>query len=224
MAVDGSEEGAVAVSREIGGVRRPARRDVRVVREGPKITDWLQALSGIVTILFAAGALGVAAYTYWDQQQLNRDQLTLNEAARQRTQQRFASRVAWWTDTTSASAGLRTSGEIFIQNRSPVPIRDVELSAGEGGPWILASDLPPCTIRGYSIEYFHGRDLVILSSSAGFFLVRANLSFVDPEGSWILTREGLTRSKGTRVNWPPIGRLEQIAELEEAAADCGEGG
>ncbi|MEJ3745179.1 hypothetical protein WEI85_18015 [Actinomycetes bacterium KLBMP 9797] len=214
--------------------------------ERPKATDWIQALSGTVAVLFAAAALIVATYTYRDQQQINRDQLTLNNAARQRTQQRFAARVAWWTEV--ARGGERNDINILIQNRSPVPIREVRFAVDAGFELLIANadDIPPCAIRGYRVPVTYdvasgllltgfgddeSYDTVAEALAYGIWHSRADLHFSDSERYWVLTPRGLMpdengtlfqRPKEANVVDPRL--LEEIPALAAAAADCGEGG
>lgn len=233
----------MAVPRSTDGKRRRMSGDAN---ERPKITDWIQALSGTVAVLFAAAALIVAAFTYRDQQQINRDQLTLNNAARQRAQQRFAARVAWWIEV--ARGKKEGDVNILIQNRSPVPIRDIRFAVEAASGLVIADigDIPPCAIRGYRIvlavddvtgalsadlDHFSVPDEVVQDVAYAIWGNRADLHFSDPEGYWTLTSRGLMpEGEGALFRRPekqtvmPPGLLEKIPALAAVAADCGEGG
>jgi hypothetical protein len=236
--------GAVAVPRSTDAKRRTISGG-GIANEHPRVTDWIQALSGTVAVLFAAAALIVAAFTYRDQQQINRDQLTLNNAARQRTQQRFAVRVAWWIEV--AKGKERDDVNILIQNRSPVPMRDMRFAVEVASGLLIADvgDVPPCAIRGYRVVVVvdgvtgailtdvgdPGSDDVALYLAYGIWGGEADLHFSDSEGYWALTSRGLTPDKeGALFRRPeepyvaPRGLLEKIPTLAAVAADCGEGG
>ncbi|MEN3611370.1 hypothetical protein AAH979_17645 [Plantactinospora sp. ZYX-F-223] len=126
------------------------------LKERHKVTDWLQGIGTMIAAVIAALALLVGAQTLQDQQQINRDQLAFNQETRDRAKRRYISRVTWWLERNNDSA------VIYVQNRAPVPLLDVELetqmlilyppSTGiiyrmtdDPSMFLTAPDIPPCS-------------------------------------------------------------------------------
>ncbi|MEU1968981.1 hypothetical protein ABZ541_14395 [Micromonospora sediminicola] len=158
----------------------------------------LQAIAALTAIPVSVVAAVFAVQAFKDQQQVNRDQIRLNQSARERYERRYASRVAFWIadDDTSASAKPQSSGLVVVAtvsmlNRSPVPLRDAAIFAiaqsGEAVFW-QQQDLRPC--EKVDVE------LLAHVSTAGRLKDAGNkyvlsLAFRDPTRLWHMTNDGL---------------------------------
>ncbi|WP_174536719.1 hypothetical protein [Micromonospora chalcea] len=204
----------------------PRRGGSRQPRERAKLTDWVQALSGLLAVAVAIPALIVAGVTYRDQQEINRTQLEMAQLERDRYEKRYASRVAFWWLTYPRDG---QSGRLKVQNRSPVPISGITLvGVPAGGPstppqqaYLLTTDAPPCVVLTLSLPTLPGDEEFWpwLHKSFG-------LHFTDPTRSWFLWPTGLQRSS-RELSLPRVrflGAATEVPDTRESAGDCGEGG
>ncbi|MEU4366749.1 hypothetical protein [Micromonospora chersina] len=211
--------------------RRPVRR--RPVRPQPRervrLTDWLQGISSLLAVVLAAPALVVAVVTYRDQQQINRAQLDMTLLEHQRYEQRFASRVAAW-QLRNPAADPRDPVRVRVQNRSPVPIKQLHIEADSedvlawpDGPRVfeLPVDIPPCSLLTFRLES-------MVQPRYRMTRISVTLWFSDPVGLWQVGAHGVVsaapddfravqRSRGG-------GYGVELPEQRETAADCGESG
>ncbi|MCX5070900.1 hypothetical protein OOJ91_34190 [Micromonospora lupini] len=175
----------------------------------------------------AIPALIVAGVTYRDQQDINRTQLEMAQLERDRYEQRYASRVAFWWLTYPTTGGQ--PGRLKLQNRSPVPIRAINLIAvatsGQPTPqpqvYSLLTDAPPCVVLTLSLQ--------TLPSDEEFWRRRdpdVGVQFTDPTRSWFLSRTGLEHDSGDLIfaTFPLNVLATEVPGTRESAGDCGEGG
>ncbi|MGW3619144.1 hypothetical protein [Micromonospora arida] len=177
----------------------------------------------MLALTVAMPALVVATVTYRDQQEINRAQLESTQLERQRYEQRYASRVAVWANE-DLSGGTDTSVTVKVQNRSPVPIREVSIQILDLGralvdpdretSYRLNGDIPPCSLLTFQLAD-STRGVVSAAKSS------VSLSFSDTVGDWHLGHDGLVQGSGWRFN---PGRAVEMDEQRQTAEDCGEGG
>ncbi|MFY1668532.1 hypothetical protein ACN27G_01025 [Plantactinospora sp. WMMB334] len=214
----------ISWKRRADGLYLPDNHDQPPIGTAPtegrhKVTDWLQGIGTMVAAVIAALALLVGAQTLQDQQQINRDQMALNQDARDRALRRYISRVTW----------RQEKDGYLIQNRSPVPMVEGHLvtpsmvvSEGKIGPnllvrFFLAYDIPPCTAIAISAE--GGPEGWMPADTSTFY-------FTDILGRWTLPM-GMGPSPGGAPNdeqkyLVPSGYFRENARRE--ITDCGEGG
>ena len=188
--------------------------------EPVKLTDWIQAGAAILAAITGTSAVVVALDTLRDQQKITASQLELNRRVQDREDQRYAARVAWWSNVLSS--------ELSIQNRSPVPLRQVEFA------WDLAYDdkppidkrlgianIPPCQVAVVRFEDLDptlgpAADRPVYQSLA--FAPRG-VTFTDPNGRWTRGRSGLIRKQPL----PKAIDVELFTLKLTPTPDCGEG-
>jgi hypothetical protein len=187
-------------------------------REPATTTDWVQAFAAVIAAVMSTGAMLIALDTLRDQQRINTSQYRLNSLAQERTEQRYASRVAFW--------GSLTSAEIFIQNRSPVPLREVALGVGTtivGGHMTLShvavDNIPPCVIVAISVTSIEPS--IFNLDNAINMLSWLDVTFTDPNGHWKRDRNGLAKEKAGPSASSGKSRLRWT---RQPVQDCGEGG
>lgn len=206
----------------------------------------LQAIAALTTIPVSVVAAIFAFQAFKDQQQVNRDQIRLNQIARERYERRYASRAAFWfaDDDTSASAKPQSSALVIVAtvsmlNRSPVPLRDVAIFAiaksGEAVFW-GQQDLRPCEKVDVELRA-HATTAGRLKDSDNRFVL--SLAFRDPTRLWHMTNDGLfpldgygsyvenfiwegTKS-GSTLTGTPLIYSSQIRKRADVT-DCGESG
>jgi hypothetical protein len=119
----------------------------------------LRATTGQARATWAAALVAVVAviltwFAWSGQRDLNHDQQKINSYVLLREQRVYSSRVAIWAvEGRETSSALTPGLDVSIQNRAPVPLRAVTISApldGSGMPAPMGSisvgDLPPCTL------------------------------------------------------------------------------
>ncbi|WP_219519501.1 hypothetical protein [Nonomuraea ceibae] len=210
------------------------RRQLRVA--------WIQAA-------VAAVALAISTYTITQQVHLNTQQLKLNEQQHRlneysamREERKYSTRVAMWSTPgdTPFSSVLPQGINLSIQNRSPVPLRNVHvrasLASGHVGD-VLLPEMPPCTIRRYRIAPPEG-DGFKKADNSSMSYIGLSLHFWVDNNYWQLTSDSLKKS----VKVDETGRMRRLlgfpvesfdpnpstgrGEVPQAALvqDCGEGG
>ncbi|WFE47735.1 hypothetical protein [Verrucosispora sp. WMMD1129] len=206
----------------------------------------LQAIAALTTIPVSAVAAVFAFQAFKDQQQVNRDQITLNQTVRERYERRYASRVAFWIadDDTSASARPQSSSLVIVAtvsvlNRSPVPLRDAAVFAiaqsGEAFFW-HQQDLRPCEKVDVAL-LAHATTAGRLKDPGNRFVL--SLVFRDPTRLWHMTNDGLFpldgygsytqdfiwegAESGSTLTGSPLIYSSLIRKRAEVT-DCGESG
>lgn len=183
---------------------------------------------GVVVALLA---LVVSAVAWANQQQLSAQQTALNEYAIKREQRVYASRVAIWAMIGQESSSVLPPGlDVTIQNRSPVPLRDVRVVATvtraadrPAEAAALTGELPPCTIARLRVAPPAGAEFVRLDRQwLGYPGLR--LAFAETDRRWLLAGSRLALLGGT----DPAGSADpalslRVAGLRSAAVgDCSE--
>ncbi|MEU4423531.1 hypothetical protein AB0F81_23125 [Actinoplanes sp. NPDC024001] len=211
---------------------RPAPPALTGAEKHSLLASYLQGAAAVI-------ALGISTAAFVQQIDLNRkqvdlyhDQVVLNDYARARDERRYSSRVAFWV-----VAGKRTDStmppglDVYIQNRSPTPLRNVEAIAelASGGRGVVTLvDIPPCTIEAHRIAPPSGDTLAKTQRRiAGYDKLR--LEFTVDTRRWELTSEKLTEV-AARPATAPAPRLRHVrfdpdpTTTGNQAEDCGEGG
>ncbi|MFG1918397.1 hypothetical protein [Micromonospora sp. NPDC048898] len=181
-------------------------------------------MAALLAVTLAAPALWIAVSTYRDQQALTREQLELTRLERERYEQRFASRVAFWIPTEDEVR--RPKGIAFVvrvQNRSPVPIGSIVIAprfpqALDVG-FFSTVDIPPCSLITLGLDHEGAVRSMTLPDRG---LPMLGMSFYDSVGIWAIGSSGVQRTMGTRLR-PSIGAAE-LPGTREVLSDCGEGG
>ncbi|KKK06932.1 hypothetical protein [Micromonospora sp. HK10] len=206
----------------------------------------LQAIAALTTIPVSVVAAIFAFQAFKDQQQVNRDQIRLNQIARERYERRYASRAAFWIadDDTSASAKPQSSALVIVAtvsmlNRSPVPLRDVAIFAiAQSGDAVFweQQDLRPC--EKVDVELLaHAAMAGRLKDSDNKFVL--SLAFRDPTRLWHMTNDGLFpldgygsyvenfiwegAKSGSTLTGSPLF-FSSLIRKRAAVTDCGESG
>ncbi|MDO3704937.1 hypothetical protein Q3W71_25040 [Micromonospora sp. C28SCA-DRY-2] len=211
----------------------------------------MQAGAALLAVIVAAPALWVAVATYQDQIRVTEAQLESTQLDRQRYQERYARRVTFWNDRLKV-AEPRSLPVVTLQNRAPVPVREIYFIVDVIGAAIGYADrgqhtfafpadvhAPPCTILTFRLLVTGfpdgGSDN---TGDADYSLVRA-IRFTDtvqwwelePNANWGSTELGgpkpLSRDKPFIPAAAKTGYAFYAAEVpgtREAASDCGESG
>ena len=190
-----------------------------------------QALAGVAGAVLALLALlgsGIAlVYTAqaWDgQQTLTSQQITLNQVIQNRERRIYSSRVALWANVATDFSSVRPAGiDVFIQNRSPVPLRRVRLlvplESGEPAEARL-KDIPPCTTRALRVSPPIGQRFAGTNEQwLGYSPVA--LVFQETAGVWRLDDSGLVEMAS--VPALTAAQLQYTDPMERSVTDCGEG-
>ncbi len=239
----------------MSGASPPTWADVRQALEAIK-GNQTSRLALRTSVAFSILALAVSLLGYCEQRSANEsqkginedqrraieDQILVNDEGRADKQREYAVRVHWWTDNTSNSP-------VYIQNRSPIPIRQVALrykmlGAGDfglnaenvplytGAPVIMIVTIPPCTILtldGEAIEELYlGSIDVRADRSDRQAMYWSRLDFNDVHGTWSVQEDGTLK---TRASSDSVESVEGDLGLwsggphteVEPAADCGTG-
>jgi hypothetical protein len=131
--------------------------------------------------------LGYLAYT--DQQAINSAQRILNERQEERTRLRYAEHVAYWDE-----AKDRNRTVVYVQNRAPVPLRDVNLFGGPAVAEITKEyysiglgGIPPCTLVSLQIDWTKVYSSPPEVWRSDWYTVK--MLFRDPVSLWIYSSE-----------------------------------
>jgi hypothetical protein len=179
------------------------------------------AIAGVA----AVAALAVSTYALFNQVQINKQQTVLNTYAQERQERKYSSRVAFWAVAGADSSSVRPAGlDVYMQNRSPVPLRNVQISAnltGSGPAAVTLMDLAPCTVAEHRISPPVGGAFVPPDQGrAGYSLL--TVQFAVDGRKWKLTSDALNEVKA----WDavPATLLRDFRGLPKDAGDCGEAG
>lgn len=210
-------------------------------KERMTVSEKRQITVAMVEAAAAVLALIIATYTYQQQTKLNAQQQLLNVYAKNRDERKYSTRVAIWSTAGDSSSSVLPPGiDLSIQNRSPVPLRNVHvlasLKSGQTGNVTLA-DIPPCTIEKHRIAAPSG-DVFVRTGDrlAGFSGLW--LQFWVDGRHWKLTSDQLTEAlapaSATQANRlrnipidntePAPGKTDENSPQEALVQDCGEGG
>ncbi|MET7868038.1 hypothetical protein [Micromonospora taraxaci] len=217
--------------RVMPGRRRREPSGPSAPSEHPKLTDWVQALSGLIAVLFAIPALGVALLTYRDQQEINRSQLQLAQLEHEREARRFASRVwVWWLDEPSKDGRV----QFKLQNAGAAPITPVYVEVTyeefvdkaktlvngnlEQYQFDIYPSVPPCSTLTFALPppKSGGR---VLEADVRF---PPSLAFFDGEDLWV-TGAGVHRMN--EKDDPPLQTFTEdaveVPGTREMSSECG---
>jgi hypothetical protein len=179
------------------------------------------AIAGVAAI----AAVAVSAYALFNQVQINKQQTILNTYAQERQERKYSSRVAFWAVAGADSSSVRPAGlDVYVQNRSPVPLRNVQISAnltGTGPAAVTLMDLPPCTVAEHRISPPTGGSFIPPDQGrAGYSLL--TVQFAVDGRKWKLTSDTLTEVKAWDA--APTTLLRDLLTLAKGTSDCGEAG
>ncbi|WP_033344979.1 hypothetical protein [Catenuloplanes japonicus] len=190
-----------------------------------------QARATWLGALVALAALVVSALAWSGQQNVNRQQQRLNDYLLLREERVYASRVAVWAvqaqqDSSVLSAGL----DVVMQNRAPVPIRRLRISA-----WITTDDLHP-PVRGaidlgelepcqmVSFRLSPPTGTTFLPTGDGWLgYTGLSVDFSEADRAWRLTSSSLTLQTGAQP--PDLATAALVIPRSRTATpigDCGE--
>lgn len=208
---------------------------------GMTLSERRQLVVACVQAAAALIALGIATYTFTQQVSLNEQQQKLNEYSVVREERKYSTRVAIWsTAGDSVSSVLPAGINLSIQNRSPVPLRNVHvqgtLASGHIGD-VALTDIPPCTIEMHRIAPPPG-DTFAKTGGQSRGYSGLSLRFWVDNHSWRLTSDRLEKSakageadRAHRLRSVPIDSIDTAPgtkgnDVPQAALvqDCGEGG
>ncbi|WP_250034016.1 hypothetical protein [Paractinoplanes maris] len=186
--------------------------------------SYLQGITAVIALL-------ISTVAFIQQLDLNEDQQILNEYAQRRDERKYSSRVAIWAVTGRKYSSVLPAGfDMFIQNRSPAPLRDVHvlatLSSGQNAE-VALTDIPPCTIETHRIAAPHS-DAFAKNDRRVIDYSRIWLEFTVDTRSWRLTSERLTEAR--RTSSELAGKLRNVPMDNDPqknggeVEDCGEGG
>jgi type II secretory pathway pseudopilin PulG len=160
------------------------------------------------------------------QRRMNEQQLELNRRAATREDRIYASRVAVWATVGRQDSSLQPAGlDVSVQNRSPVPLYDVRVSALIGANRALAEtpidNLPPCTVARFRLAPLPGDQFSRTERQyLGYTALR--LAFTETGRGWLL--DG-SRLEGPIPPAPSTAPRElRVAAMQppESVGDCGE--
>ncbi|MBM0201829.1 hypothetical protein JNW90_01000 [Micromonospora sp. STR1s_5] len=226
VAAQQQDEAARAMRSPTMGTRKLARLHAPLARiaawlptspEPPKLTDWLQGLAALVAVMTAVPALIIAVVTYRGQQEINRAQLELAQRENQRYEERFASRVAAWTEQGGTDGSLSL---VRFQNRSLAPIRNIVfemLLPPDGGgtdEFVTSVTAPPCSLLTFRLERAGKPFPTHVDWVEGYF--------TDPVTTWKFTPTALRDADSYEALWPVTdNRAIELADQRAPASDCG---
>lgn len=202
----------------------------------------IQAVVAVVALIISTYTIAQQVHLNRQQLQLNEQQHRLNEYSAMREERKYSTRVAMWSAPGDAyfSSVLPRGINLSIQNRSPVPLRNVHvratLASGHVGG-VSLPEMPPCTIRRYRIAPPEGEGF---KKDNGRFAryVGLSLYFWVDNNYWLLTSDNLKKSveaeesgSTRRLRGYPVESFDPNPntnqnEMPQAALvqDCGEGG
>ena len=180
------------------------------------------ALTSVVALIATAVALTISISAWHDQQQLSRQQLQLNAFAQRSEQEIYSSRVAMWAALGTTDSSILPDGlDVTVQNRSPVPLRDVAvvamLTSGQTGAVVLG-DMAPCSSEAVRIAPPEGQSFTRTQREwAGY--TELALTFTETSRSWMLTSHSLTPANSGQSLANQV--LRQAAPREQPIDGCG---
>lgn len=227
----------------MGGPRRRSRRPERGRSGSQPAPAAPVAAPGVLTVAerrqlraaylqggTAVIALVISTYAFVQQLDLNRDQQILNDYAQRRDERKYSSRVAIWSAVGESIGSTRPAGlDLFIQNRSPSPLRDVQvfadLRSGRAGD-VTLTDIPPCTIEVHRIAPPTGEAFVRAGQRRTGYR-NLSLEFRVDGRRWQLTSERLSEVRRPRAPGDRLRSFRIDNDPETVGGqveDCGEGG